>query len=756
MSNQADEFIQALRAAFTSEAADHLEALFKGLLEMEKTPDPERQASLLETICREAHSLKGAARAVNLTDIEGICQSLESVLSSWKRHESSPTSAAYDVVHRALDTLRTMTETPGEVSLSRAAELKVQLTKLLTNGALRKSERRAPEVPLESGSTPLAPLSVSEKAPTLETVRLPSVRLERLLLKLEEMLALRLSMRRSVRELDQLSNGFERRKREYVKVASAVRALRGSEFSSGEGARPGFAALAEFLERQQTFVKSVEGSLLALGRSAQRDQHALEMLVDSLLAESKQLLMLPCSALLGMLPKLVRDLCHDQGKEADIEVRGAEIEIDKRILQEFKDPLIHLVRNCVDHGIESPGKRTERHKPPRGAITVTVSPIEGGKVELRIGDDGAGIDIAQVKASAVRRKVVSAAAAKRLTPDEALELIFRSDVSTSPVVTDLSGRGLGLAIVRERVEKLGGRVNVETTVGGGTTFRVVVPLTLATFRGLLIEAAGGQFVVPTAHIERVFRIRSDVIRTDGNRQFIAVDGRDVSVVRIEAMLGLHRLEKPQRMENVFIPVMVLVSGEKRVACIVDAVLTEEEVLVKPLTRPLVRVRNVTGITVLGSGKAVPVLNAMDLVKTAVRGGIPQSVMSDFMEEKGGEPKRILVVEDSITARMLIKNILESAGYGVKTAVDGLEAMKFLMADEFDAVVSDVEMPRMNGFRLTEGIRADPRLASKPVVLVTALSSPEDRQRGIRVGANAYIVKSDFDQSDLLNVLRRLV
>jgi two-component system chemotaxis sensor kinase CheA len=293
-------------------------------------------------------------------------------------------------------------------------------------------------------------------------------------------------------------------------------------------------------------------------------------------------------------------------------------------------------------------------------------------------------------------------------------------------------------------------------VGKGTTFRVVVPLTLATFRGLLIEAGGGHFIIPSAHIERVLRLRPNGIATEGNRLFITVEGRSVPLVRIEEVLGLRRSESPPREANAFLPVLVLVSGEKRVACAVDNVLTDEEVLVKPLTRPLLRVRNVTGITVLGSGKAVPVLNAVDLVKSAMRSAMNRTGGGDSPLEPETHPKRILVVEDSITARMLIKNILESAGYQVKTAVDGLEAMEFLNADEFEAVVSDIEMPRLNGFRLTEQIRADPRLAQKPVVLVTALSSREDRERGMEVGANAYMVKSDFDQSDLLKVLRKLV
>ena len=339
---------------------------------------------------------------------------------------------------------------------------------------------------------------------------------------------------------------------------------------------------------------------------------------------------------------------------------------------------------------------------------------------------------------------------------EALALMFRPDVSTSPVITEISGRGLGLPIVKEKVEKLGGRVVVETRPSLGTTFRLLLPLTLATFRGILVESAGQLFVVPTANVERIVRIKNADVKTVENRQAIRLNDRAVSLVRLDEVLEL-RVSAGAPDPQAYFPATVLAVGEQRIAFQVDAVLNEQEVLVKSLGKPLSRVRNIAGATVLGSGKAVPILNAADLIKSATRlapklAGPAEAAAADRKAEAGS----ILIVEDSITARMLVKSILESAGHRVKTAVDGLDGLTMLRTEDFDLVVSDVEMPRMNGFDMTARIRADKRLANLPVVLVTALASREDRERGVDVGANAYIVKSSFDQSNLLDVVRRLI
>jgi two-component system chemotaxis sensor kinase CheA len=343
--------------------------------------------------------------------------------------------------------------------------------------------------------------------------------------------------------------------------------------------------------------------------------------------------------------------------------------------------------------------------------------------------------------------------ADALDDKAAMMLIFQSGISTSTLITDLSGRGLGMAIVHEAVDRLGGRISIETEKGLGTTFRITLPLTLATFRGMLLWEYGQCFVIPMANIEHVLRIRKEDVRTMENRETIMINGTPLSLLRLGAVLGLEPGAEPGESRPLLFAV-ALKSGACQIAFSFDSLLHEQEILIKGLGQQLVRVRNIAGATVLGSGKVVPVLNVADLFKSAVRTGLtvsaPQELKGEILR------KSILVVEDSITSRMLLKNILASAGFDVHIAVDGVEAWTSLKERQFDAVVSDIEMPRMNGFELTAKIRADAKLAELPVVLLTALESRPDREHGIEVGADAYIVKSSFDQSNLLDVVRRLV
>ena len=476
-------------------------------------------------------------------------------------------------------------------------------------------------------------------------------------------------------------------------------------------------------------------------------------MVDHLLDDAKRLLMLPFSTLLAVLPKLVRDLARDQGKLVRLEIRGGEVEIDKRILEELKDPLIHLVRNSIDHGMEKSAERSARGKPPEGLLTVTISQVDGNKVQLVLADDGCGIDAGRVREAAVRHGALSAERAGQLDDRESLSLIFLSGVSTSRLLTEVSGRGLGMAIVREKVERLGGQISVQTRVGHGTSFRLLLPLTMATFRGLVVRAGDQSFIIPIAQVERVVRMRADSIKHAAGQPLIALDGAALSLVWLEHVLQLP--VKPTKTPPDTVTAVVLGSGDQRIAYAVTEVMQEQEVLIKGLGPPLSRVRNVAGAAVLGSGKPVLILNPADLLASAVQAPAA-AVAAAETETPEGREKKVLVAEDSITARMLLKNILESAGYHVTAVVDGTDAWTTLKTEPFDLLVSDIQMPRMNGFDLTARIRGDRKLADLPVVLVTALASREDRERGIDVGANAYIVKSSFDQSNLLEVVRRWV
>ena len=773
MSIKDDELLQLLRTTFKVEADEHLQAISNGLMALGKTPAPQAQHEIVEAVFRAAHSLKGAARAVDLKAIEMLCQSIESVFASWRQQKSTLPPISLDTLHGTLDaigsSLAAPAESRGTVAPALVSSLRQSLSQLelspplvappspFAPGTVSARPARSKDSP--AGLASVAPRAADKAIPG-ETVRVAVAKLESQLLEAEEMLAAKLAAGQRETDLRELAGRFEAWRKAWLAVEPDAQVLRQTREGRASEARrhasSGLPRLLDFFDTSLDTLKLLEGKTASLAKAAEQDRYSIGRLADDLLEHSKKLLLLPFATISVSFPKLVRDLCRDQGKEADLAIHGEDVEIDKRILEEMKDPLVHLLRNSVDHGIELPGERTRLGKPSRATITLIVSRFDGNKVQLSLSDDGAGIDLSRVKESALRNGLLSPGEAGQLSDSAVQALIFLSEVSTSPTITQLSGRGLGLAIVREKAEKLGGEVSVESSAGHGTTFRMLIPATRATFRGILVEAAGLLLVVPTAQVERVIRVKPVDIQTIEGHETISYEGRAIPLVQMADALELPPVERHPAAHVGGAPVLILGTGELQIAFTVDVVLDEQEVLVKPLRKPLSRVRNIAAATVLGSGQVAPILNVSDLLMSASRSGAAKARVASVASRPDIVTRSILIAEDSITSRMLLKAILESAGYIVKTAVDGLDAFSQLRTEHFDLLVSDVEMPRLNGFDLTARIRSDPKLSDLPVVLVTALDTREDRERGIDVGANAYIVKSGFEQGNLIESVQQLV
>ena len=734
------EFQQRLLATFREEAAEHVRAMSGGLIDLEEKPIGEGRAQAVEMILREAHSLKGAARAVNQKEIETLCQSLESVLARAKRGDIQLSAETLDIMHESIDEVERLANSAGNEAGHRSPPGTRDLFTRLEEISVAASSAEYPVAVSASTDTRTSvEKTFEEKRVDAATVRVPADMLDRLLLQVEELIPASMAVAHRSVEMRELLDEFTQWKREWGKC----------QVSDNRGPRK----ISEFMEWNEEFVRRIETRLRVLVRSGGRDQRSLGSMVDSLMTDTKLLLLRSFQSLTETYPKLVRDLCRQQGKDASLLVRGSAVEIDRRILQEIKDPLIHIIRNCVDHGFETPVTRENAGKPPRGTLTVLIEQKSANSVEIAISDDGAGIDPLKVREAVVKAGLRDAVSVQDIGDSDIVAFIFQSGVTTSPIVTDISGRGVGMAIVREKVERLGGDVSVETRLGEGTTFRLLLPLTVSTVRGLLVRVSDQAFIVPVTFVERVGLARLDSVQTVENRATVVIGDRPVSFVSLRDTLQMPFDPSAARTEAK-VPIIVLAASEKRIAFQVDEVIGEQEVLVKSLGPQLVRVRNIGGAAVLGTGKVVPILNVADLVKSAARTSLPAAAVPALAQPGQLRKRSILVVDDSITARTLLKTILESAGYFVRTAVDGAEAFATLRETAFDVVVSDVDMPRLNGFELTARIRGDRKLADLPVILVTALESRQDRERGIDVGANAYIVKSSFEQSNLLEIVRR--
>ncbi len=743
------EFLKRLQATFRVEAEEHIRTLRACLVELEQTPKDEQYQELIETAFREVHSLKGAARSVNLNDIETICKALEGAFALLKRKETAFSLELCDIFHQASDTITTLVsnvdkEMPPQNRV-RMRELILQLSRASQPGPPQESLVQIPSAAAPPAEPPpISPAPAKEDPVQIETVRIPTAKLDVLLLQAEEMITAKNAAAQRISELHMLERALAAWKTDKARAA-----LYGAEHN-GMMTEHNF---HEFQEQLSSFVRAME-----------QDEHTLKHMVDEHLEAMKSAIMLPVATLAEAFPAFIRQLARDEGKEAELHMRGSEVEMDKRILDELKDPLIHLLRNCIGHGIEKPQIRRQKNKPVRGAISLSFSVREGRKVDIVLSDDGAGIDIAQVRAATLKMGILSNDDIEKLGSSEMRQMVFQSGISTSPIVTDISGHGLGLAIVKEKVKKIGGAISVESEPGAGTTFHMQVPVTLATFRGILIQAGGHLFVMPAEGVEHVLRAAPHDIYTIENREAIQFEGCMIPAVKLADVLGMPSKDNDspsvgqpgQAGPKNFTPMLIITYSGRRIAFQVEAIFEEQQILVKGLGKQLDRVRNITGATILGNGKVVPVLNVSDLFCSALRpSGIKHGPGRQAITEKS-KMGRILVAEDSITARTLLKNILETAGYQVSTATDGIDGFTQLHNSEFDLVVSDVDMPRMNGFELTARIRANKHLQELPIILVTALESREDRERGIDVGANAYIIKSSFDQSNLLEVIKRFI
>ncbi|HZT09073.1 MAG TPA: response regulator [Chloroflexota bacterium] len=722
---------ERLMATFKAEAEELSHVLMANLNSMAQGASGEAGRQLVESTFRSAHTLKGAARSVGMRQIESLCQSIETILRGLTRDE----------VQLSPSLISLLTEGVRGVSHLLAGDDAAFLEPLVARlDAVPRGGQPGPDGADASSAVPPMPeaqaeASAARPAITPDTLRVARSKLDALFFQSEEFLLHKL-------------RAAERRRSAEVLAEVLTQCQR-------DGNAADIAAAVSLVQQLVSDLRADERDVV----------HA----VDALHRETRQLRLAPASVILNVFPGMVVDLCAEQGKVVDLAIQGSEIEVDLQILEAVKDPLIHLVRNAVDHGIEAPPARQRAGKSDRGRIDLSVGIGSDGRVEFSVRDDGAGIDPAKVRAAAVRGGFLKAESAEALADDAAVDLLFLSGLSTSSVITQISGHGLGLAIVRERVEALGGSVRVESQVGVGTSIRLALPANVATLRGLLVRAGGSSFLIPLDAVQRIIRADEQTIQRAEGRDVMVLSNRDVVPVAALAQLlslpggtangrsgranGQATPSFRDEFETTAQLAVLLKVADQSAVVLVDAIEGDRDVLVKEMRPPMARVRHVQSAGLLGSGELVLNLRPGDLIRS-VRS--KPSMEPRRASEDESPPPLILAADDSITTRSLMRNILEAAGYRVRVAVDGMDAWTTLKSERCDLLVSDVDMPRMNGFELTARVRRDPALESLPVVLVTALDSREDKERGIEAGANAYVVKSDMEQSNLLEIIRRLV
>jgi two-component system, chemotaxis family, sensor kinase CheA len=722
-----------LRELFKAESEEHLQHLDDALLRLEKTPADQ---PLLEEAFREAHSLKGAARMLGLNAIQAAAHRLEDEFNAARHGAQALNPETISCMSRELVEIRRLVQdaVATEDAVGRDA------VRAKTAGAQFSTASPAPDVPpggamrqAEAGPAepepqPLAPLHI-------ESVRVDTRKLDALMTHAGELTVTRTRVARRVADIDTLIELVE-------------------NWAHRDGGRRwGLAAVDAGAAPERRGRMAAHLGRLRAGLS--EDSARLDYIAGELESGIRLIRLLPLSNVFRLFPRLVHDLGQEQGKEVELVIEGEDTNADKRILEEIKDPLMHMLRNAVDHGVETPRERERAGKPRTGTVRVKASQTTSS-VTIEVSDDGRGLDEEAIKRAAIKRTVASGEALAAMSSAQIQSLIFAPGMSTADFVTDVSGRGVGMGVVRANVERLKGSIRLQSEPGKGTRFTIVLPVTLATVRVMIVEINGHPYGLPAECVQVLKNVATNDVFSVEGRDAVLHQGRPVSVARLADLLQLPRSMQPGKGLDVQAasPCAVLSVDGESFGVLVDALLYEQEVVLKPQSGLLKRVRNVAGATILDSGEICMLLNPQDLLASMRKGAAPvaPSEASGAAERK----KAILLAEDSITTRTQEARILESAGYEVVTAADGLEAWNKLATRAFDAVVTDVMMPNLGGLGLAGKIRQEPRYADLPIILVTSLASDEDKRRGLEAGANAYITKPAFDQTILLDCLERLI
>ncbi|MDM8529791.1 hybrid sensor histidine kinase/response regulator [Anaerolineales bacterium HSG25] len=786
---------QQLIESFKSEQVEHVQKINQGLLALEKNPTTAERQMLLQELFREAHSLKGAARSVGMTTIESIGHGLEDILLQVKEQGRQLKPELFDLLYQALDAVGLMIERVDAGQTTAPATVIALLSNI-------EAASKNPDPPLEDINTtpppsevipavelngedqpPVSIVDASDKMsdPSLnqqdisddlvpnpvtsndlsrsatssvfadETIRVSVNKLDTLMAQFSELLGTKIRIEQRLAEVRDMQNFATQWHKEWLGLrGNHNRLTRQDEANTDKDV----AAVVNFTSQTQDRIRALNVQSNVLYRQLSNDAMRLSLVIDELQEEIKRIRMLPLTTITTTFERMVRDLARQQKKLIRLNIVGGETELDKRVLEEIKDPLMHLLRNAVDHGIDTPKQRQQVGKQVEGCITLSAKQ-QGHNVVITVSDDGAGLDLEAIRHSAMQSKQLTTVEARKLTDHDTAMLIFSSGLSTSKIITDISGRGVGLDVVRQNVAELHGTLNVSSEPKQGTIFTITLPLTLASSRGLLVRVSDQIYALPFSTVERMLEVNQTELGRVEGREVITYQGQAVGVVWLEDLLELP--VSPRRHQQKLTVVVVAVA-EKRLGLIVNSLEGEQEIVMKNMGKQLVKVSGIAGATVLGSGEVVLVLHTADLVKLANHTQ-SRTVTDSHINGQNSTitEKRILVVDDSITTRTLEKNILEAAGYNVDLATNGQEALSLLMSEGLpNLVVSDINMPYLDGFSLTEKIKADSRYSIVPVILVTSLDSPADKARGIEVGADAYIVKSNFDQGNLLETIEQLV
>lgn len=731
--------LKDLITIFKIESEERLTTLEHGLIELEKRSEDKE---LLRKLNREAHTLKGAARVFGFTEIQDLAHRMEDVFEAILSGKIAFDSYCMERMLKGIDTLRMLLEGNllGEGSRSDIVEVMEELQSVLSKREGEKEENK----PIREGLLPSQGEPSSSSDPEGSYLKVSLSRVDRILYLTGEILIQRMNARARISQARRILRWIKQIRRSFLNFKELMR--EGSAASTREWMKlfsQWEVQLERLKEEYQRFYDQISS-----------EAFHLDPVIDQLQIKARELKMIPLSTIFESFPRMVRDLASQKRKEVQLILSGGEIELDRKVIERIKSSLIHLLRNAVDHGIEEPEKRVSLGKPRQGTLKVSAV-NEGDRVILSLEDDGKGIDLEEVKENVLRKGLLREEELLRMTEREVLDLVFLPGYSSSPVVTELSGRGMGLDIVMQEITQLSGRVSLETQKDRGTRFTLSLPLSIAILRALLIGVGEMRFFLPLTSVTKVLRTGREAISTIDGKMSISFEDRLIPLIDLRKVLGLKGVHEASEMKGEMFWVVVVTNFKRQIGLIVDEVLGDEEVFLKSLGKHLGKVKLVSGAVIRLDGEVVLVLDVEDLLNyrsySVAPTGREVSTLRSVQKKA-----RILVVEDAFSTRELERSILEHHGYLVDTAVDGLDALNQVSRNSYDLILSDIDMPRMDGFELCQTLRKSEAYKDIPFVMLTSFQREEDRRKGMEVGASAYLVKGLFDQTHLLETIDRLI
>jgi len=597
-----------------------------------------------------------------------------------------------------------------------------------------------------------------EDSNTIKTLRVDTKKLDQLVSQVGELIIAKIKAKEHLFELEKIIRSVEDWYRDWNKTKQYFKHIdkshKFSDFGGGISAYVQSKNIQGYFEENSVRLSGLMNRMNYLYKIIQEDDTRLDLIVNELEEKIKNVRVLPLATIFHMFPRMVRDIARERNKNIDLVISGSETSVDKKIIEEIKSPLIHIVRNSIDHGIEDSETRMAKGKSPIGKILLAAYPLENS-VLIEIIDDGRGIDIEAIKRKVLQKQLLTPEELESMTEEQIMNIIFWPGFSTGETVTDISGRGIGLDIVYTKISQLNGKVKIKSVLGESCKVSIQLPVTMATIKSFLVEVNRQKFAIPTSAIVTTLLVPPENVFYKEGKKTIIVEQRTVPIVNLSSVLEMPESQR----KNSKLVIIVIQSEDIEIGFVVDKLLGDQEILHKNLSPPLLRVRNIAGLTILGSGELCIILNINDLVKSAFLnfGGFekPQITEKTSSTTSSAE-KRILVVDDSLTTRILERNLLKAAGYNVTVAVNGLEALTKMITEDFDIVISDIEMPEINGFELVEHLRNEEKHKNIPIILLTSLASEADRKRGLNLGANAYITKGNFNQEELLTTVKKLL